>query len=214
MKAWKLRNILTMFLVAVWLNAIAVPASAKTFPTSAKTLVVHLNGDGVFIPPEDVPMPELLDGLDVTACFEVGMFNLATKRRMGTGVACIADVDLDEQTGAVSLTDTVFFIFQDGLIASQDRIEVRPAGVGVGGQPSGVGQNKTHITGGFPDEDNIVGGTGIYKNVVGKVRLSGASNMSGMSNPVPELELDCIFVIDFEPDPIDSPPPPPPPAPY
>ena len=65
-------------------------------------------------------------------------------------------------------------------------------------QPVLTGSTEyTHITGAVPSPyvNNVIYGDGKFKKAVGSVRLSGAVNMSALSEGL--IFFDCVFVIDI-----------------
>jgi hypothetical protein len=159
-----------------------------------KTMALRFIGDGKFLPIEERP---ILEGLDPeiqdvildpdTLCYEVPLERLGNGKIIGTGLDCLSDIQADEETGAITLTDVTVFNIKKKVLVSVSDVTIHP-------NLTDDTENVTHITGSFPDEDNIVYGTKKFDDASGSVRLSGGVNM----NEFPEkIVFDCIFVINF-----------------
>ena len=161
--------------------------AASTAYAGPKTEVVQFLGQGRPVALSDVPDPSLVSGT-LLGCFQVDMFDPRKGKKIGTGFDCLTDVvNPDGQLQEVILTDTAFFVFNNGMVVSQDIVEIRQAP---------LGQGKTHLTGSLPDVDNIIAGTQHFDGASGQVRLSGAVDMSDIGNG--NLGFDCLFVITYD----------------
>lgn len=139
------------------------------------------------IPPTDQGTTEAL-------CFEVNLTDVQQDDRViGTAFDCLADFTLDADGNGLSLTDTVIFQFPDGTLVSRARVTIQ--GISDGSP------DFTHITGAIPPQDavNTLLGTGGFTNKQGRVRLSGAVNLSRFGEDPPVIDFDCLLVIRLEP---------------
>lgn len=129
-----------------------------------------------------------LDPLDAT-CFEMDLVDAKTGNVIGRGSDCLSDIAPSGDGGGLMMTATTFFYFPGGNLVSQGRVTVQPVLTG--------STEYTHITGAVPSPyvNNVIYGDGKFKKAVGSVRLSGAVNMSALSEGL--IFFDCVFVIDI-----------------
>lgn len=168
-------------------------------PTQAneRSIVISLEGTGV---PVDATTLDLFDQLppqvqdniiNSAACFEIPMYNLSNKKRLGTGIDCLAHFNFtDETIPELTLTDTVILQFHSGTLVATADVTVQQ---NLTGDPT-----VTHLTGAFPVEDNIdfaSGRFGYYDG--GTVRLSGGVDMAAFVASGDPIGFNCIFVINF-----------------
>ena len=112
-------------------------------------------------------------------------------RVIGTATDYLGDIT--PVGDAIDLEGTTVFNFPGGTLISRGQTTVQPLTTSA---PSPV----THTTGAipFPSTNNILGGTGIFNDVTGTVRLSGAVNLSEFSGEGTPIGFDCLFVIQFD----------------
>jgi hypothetical protein len=122
-------------------------------------------------------------------CFTAPLFEFRDGQleRVGTMTNTLADVR--EVGDGLALTGTSFFHLPEGELVSRGTTTVQPV---TAGSPT-----VTHITGAIPrpGENNVLSGTGAFKDAAASVRISGAVNMSNFDNG--EITFDCIFVVTF-----------------
>lgn len=175
-------------LLALLAVGAGLTVSASLFAQSPaparRNLVVCLRGTAVG-QMRDIP-PIAGTGTSQANCFDVSLVDPATNRVIGTATDCLADIQPFGE--GLVLTGTTFFNFPEGTIVSRGRTTVQPVG-----SPSAA----THITGAIPSagSNDILSGTGAYQNLQGRVRLSGAVNMSRL-NSNNEITFDCLFIIE------------------
>lgn len=161
-----------------------------------RTMALRFIGEGTLLPVEERP---ILEGLDPevqavildpeTLCFEIPLERLGNGKIIGTGIDCLSNIQADEETGAVTLSDVAVFNIKKNVLVSVGDVTIQP---NLTEDP-----NVTHITGSFPTEDNIVYGTKKFEDANGSVRLSGGVDMSQFPNTI---FFDCIFVINLNED--------------
>jgi hypothetical protein len=129
-------------------------------------------------------------------CFRVPMFDVTGSIRRGTGINCLSDqIDYGD---AITVLNTVFFKMPGGVIVSQGRITAQP--VVVPRFNGGIYQGMTHLTGGLPDEGNILKGTKRFKRWKGRVRSSGFVDLSEYGSG--KIRMDNIYVIQLRKRPL------------
>jgi len=121
------------------------------------------------------------------ACHEMDVIDPASKLRLGRGIDCLANITPD-QNGGLTLTGVSIFILPGGTIISKGETSLQTFINGLG---SGNG-SRSHITGGFPTNDNVIATTGDFADMTGKARLSGMVRAGGE-----KMMFDCLFVIDL-----------------
>ena len=161
-----------------------------------RTMTLRFIGEGTFLPVEERP---ILEGLDPevqdvildpeTLCFEIPLERLSNGKIIGTGIDCLSNIQADEETGAVTLSDVAVFNIKKNVLVSVGDVTIQP---NLTEDP-----NVTHITGSFPTEDNIVYGTKKFEDASGTIRLSGGVDMSQFPDTI---FFDCIFVINLHED--------------
>ncbi len=178
-----------LFTVALFTGAFAVITAVNPLKAGekedGKNLVLNLKGTAVGV---TRPIPPI-DGTQTSSatCFDVQLIDPESGRVIGKGTDCLADIV--PHGNGLALTATTYFQLPGGTIVTRGRTTVQPV---LEGSPS-----MTHITGGIPSDNNILFGTGRYKGITGRARLSGAVNLSQLMSSN-EITFDCLFVI--EPD--------------
>ncbi len=133
------------------------------------------------------------DGVaDPAICVDVDLADARTGHVIGTGTECLSEADLDGQ-GAKPIATTTFN-FPGGTLVQRGKLTAQP----VLWEPqfnSDVDPKVQLVTGAFPAPgvNNVLSGTGRFKNAMGRVRLSGAAG----DNPDGTTTLNCIFVIEL-----------------
>ncbi len=122
--------------------------------------------------------------LDGFGCFELDLVDPSSGVVVGVGVDCLAP---DGQDDGVIVEAFSFFILPGGAFASNGMTSVRPFYAGVGD----AGGEFTHMTGSLPDGDNIIAGTGQFKDT-GATRVSGAINLSQFGDGV--ISFNCLWI--------------------
>ena len=96
-----------------------------------------------------------------------------------------------DECGGLQVTATTVFQFNDAnSLFVTGETSVQPITFG--------SPDVTHVTGAIPgtNEENVEGGTGVYADATGSVRLSGAVNMANMESKG-EATFDCLWVMDI-----------------
>ena len=153
-----------------------------------KPLVVQLSGTATGVP-GTVPDIDGDGNDDLANCFTVDLIDISKDKVVGSAVDCLAEVT--EVGDGLALVGTTYFNFNNGQLVSRGLTTVQPVTHGSPG--------TTHITGAIPPatgSNDILSGTGAYKNASGSVRLSGAVNMANIDKN--EIAFDCLFVITLD----------------
>ena len=169
---------LSVLAVAIGLAFFAFGSSGAEAKEADPDIIVILRGAGVPVAtPADV----------VGTCLETDLFDASTNRLIGTGIDCL---DFAEVDGAsFSINRTTVFNFPEGRLVASGLTTVVPIF-------GGSSPDFTHVVGDVDDAtDNIVSGTGRFKNATGNVRLSGIVNLSSFPTTI---GFNCIFVIDLD----------------
>ena len=120
-------------------------------------------------------------------CLETDLYDAQTNRIIGTGLDCLNI--LDGGDAGISIDRTTIFNFPQGRLVARGLTTVVPI---FGSSSPGF----THVVGDVDDAtDNIVSGTGRFKNASGNVRLSGIVNLADLPTT---LRFNCVFVIDMD----------------
>ncbi len=175
------KNLFAAYLIA-WLTIAGTAPAAH----ADNSIVVVIKGAAKGM---TYPIPITNQGTVQGNCFTVPLLDLRTDKEIGTALECMSDVYTSN--GGFATTATTYFHFAEGILVSRLRATAQPI---IEGSPL-----MTHITGGIPapGDNQILYGTGKFKNAKGAVRLSGAVNMSNFGNN--EIIFDCIFVINLQP---------------
>jgi hypothetical protein len=130
-----------------------------------------------------------LDESQTLPCFDVPLVDLTTGEIMGMGTDCLSVAGPDDCGGLQVTATTVFQFDPDNSLTATGETSVQPTTFG--------SPDATHITGAIPStgEENIEGGTGVYADATGTVRLSGAVNMANLESKG-EATFDCLWVMD------------------
>ena len=131
-------------------------------------------------------------------CFDVLLENVRTGENIemgGTDCLVILPPEEGDGPGSVRVLGTTLLHFENGTLVAGGATTVQPV---LHGSPG-----YTHITGAVPgaDEMNVMSesGTGAYAGVTGRVRLSGAVDMSGFTAMLgAPITFDCLFVINLD----------------
>ena len=206
-----LKNKTSKLLLALIINFIVtVPAFADSlYP---KGLVVKFFGEGHagLISPTIKSQIDY-SNIDLTGfdCFELPVLDPASGKKLGIGVDCLRGISSagDVHGDGLQLEAITFFFLKNGSVVNHGCTSVRPFFEGIG--DTGV----THMTGSIgstefgsapssnsPTEcssnQGIINGTGIFKDVKGEARLSGAVNLNNAANGI--IKFSCLFVLNFD----------------
>ncbi|GAA0700663.1 hypothetical protein GCM10009104_32120 [Marinobacterium maritimum] len=134
------------------------------------------------------------DSIDDDAiCFDVELVNGKNRQIVGTATDCLSNI---EPSGSgVRLVGTTFFHMPQGTLITRGYTSVKPVG-----HPTTTpsGQPVTHVTGASSDQNAILGGTGVFANREGTVRLSGMVDMTNFTGDEgTPIAFDCLFIIDL-----------------
>ena len=122
-------------------------------------------------------------------CFTVDLFEYVGGKRRLVGTATDALADVKQVGDGLALTGTTFFNLPEGTLVTRGGTTVQPVTIN---SPS-----VTHITGAIPNmgENNVLDGTGAFKDARASLRLAGAVNTSNFANN--QISFDCLFVVTF-----------------
>jgi len=137
---------------------------------NGRTLVLQLKGRDTG---ETRAIPPVANtGTREGNCFDMNLFDVVANRAIGTATRCFADIST--VGSGMALTDTTFFRLPEGTIISRNRTTIQPT---IDNSP-----DVTHIAVAIPDSSTTTllpeAGSGIFKGVMGSVRLAGAMDMS------------------------------------
>lgn len=122
---------------------------------------------------------------DPATCFDVAVHDINTGLRIGDGTDCLSNITTVGD--GLQVIATTYFKLPSGTLISRGTTSVQPT---TGGSPS-----FTHITGAVPEQgvNNVIGGNGAFQGAKGRVRLSGAVNLSQEG----QISFDCLFIADI-----------------
>ncbi len=129
-------------------------------------------------------------------CFAgLKLVDMATNRVVGTGNDCLGRIE--DNNGIINLQGHTYMdFFHDNDVHTlmvQGKVTVAPVAVQT---KSPNGMKVTHITGAASKgRKGVIGGSGIYDDAKGNVRLSGMVNMESFGNGGDNIVFDCIFRI-------------------
>jgi hypothetical protein len=188
---------------------LAFPGMVSASPTKNVALKLFGEGHAGVISPK---IKTLMDnsGIDLTGfdCFELDVLDPVSEIKQGKGVDCLRpiSVDGDIHGEGLQMEAITFFVLKHGMVVNHGCTSVRPFFEGIG--DAGV----THMTGSIgPSEfgvepsanspiectkPGIIYGTGSFKNVKGKARLSGAVNLSRAAEGI--LKFTCLFIVNLD----------------
>ena len=120
-------------------------------------------------------------------CYEADIVDTMNGRIIGAGIDCLENI-LEVGDG-LSADRTTFFDFPEGNLVANGVTSIAPV---TGGSPG-----FTHIVSDIPtpDSNNISYGTKRYAGASGRVRLSGAVDLTGFPSAV---GFNNIFVIGLD----------------
>jgi hypothetical protein len=138
-------------------------------------------------------------------CYVLPLADLESGATIGTGADCLRIFGVEED-GTPGVTDpaispmidaVTFFFLPGGHFTADGMTTVRPFYAGVGD----AGGEVTHLTGSIPASSGpsgIVGGSGEFAGAAGKVRLSGAVNLSNFFSDGNPIFFSCLFVAEMK----------------
>lgn len=142
----------------------------------------------------DCVIPATDRGTVDATCHNHDLIDLKTNKIIGTAVDATADVDAVEN-GFVG-TGTTFFYLKNGSLVVRGRGSIQP--VLVDGSPMIEDRPVTHIAGIFaePGANNVLSGTGVFKNATGTFTLLGALDLANSANG--QQSFHCLYEIELE----------------
>jgi len=161
------------------------------------TKILVLNAKGAAqafpcqIPPTEVGTIEAL-------CFHVPLINLKNGRRVGTLTDAFSDIVVDNRypDGLVATVTSTFEFSSSRNSSLTTRVIGNVQPFMAGSSPS-----MTHLTGFMPEvgENNVISGSGKFKDAKGTARESGAINLANFhGQPGDVIVFDLIWVIELE----------------
>lgn len=169
------------FVLAAAVTGVLV--SQMAFADNDKNLVVALRGTAVA---QQRTIPQTPQGSTTANCFDLALVDVAKNEVIGTATDCLSDFGPDAITG------TTIFHFREGTLTTRGRTTVQPI------SSSALPSPSTHITGSIPvpNTNQVLSGTGKFRDKSATVRLSGAVNLMRLASHN-EITFDCLFVIDL-----------------
>lgn len=171
-------------LCAVTMGSALVGDVSARAPRRDKNLVVGMKGESTgflrTLNTDQGPVDAM--------CFEVDLIDVASGRVIGRGFDCLYNIQQDGS--GLTVTDIAIFEFEGGKIISRGHVGVQPTSLPFPG--------VSHLTGSLPapGSNSILHASGVYAGATGRVRLSGAVDMSRLSEGV--MQFDCLFVIELD----------------
>ncbi|MGI9335928.1 MAG: hypothetical protein ACR2RL_22505 [Gammaproteobacteria bacterium] len=193
-------NHLKTILATVFLAAF-VPISASAFNADRafhvqERIVMHLVGAGRPLTGSEVARLVRVAAragvhMAPEVCFDVPLKNLETGLPLGKGFSCLEQINILGDGSFFTLVETGIFQLRGGKLVVQGELTGGALLNGDNDPSSGI----THVTGSFPTQYNVFG-TGIFKHVTGRSRVSGGLNIVNMEKPI----FNCIFSMDLFPE--------------
>ncbi len=160
------------------------------------TSVLRLKGTGTKRAPSQFEKNAIGVSEDAQ-CFDVSLLDARTGYRVGRGVDCLSEIAIVDVNDAgaprIKLKGTTIYNFGNGSFATEGLTTVQPT---THGSP-----DVTHITGAIPGPDSnqndFIFGSGLYRNIEGNARLSGAVNMSKL-DAEGKITFDCVFILNYD----------------
>ncbi|TDG11369.1 hypothetical protein E2F43_18455 [Seongchinamella unica] len=146
---------------------------------------------------QEVPDPDNPGELMEANCFEFDLFEVKTRRELGTVVDCQTIQDVLGDFEFIRVVTTTTFNLPQGSITTQGLTTVAALQDGWPGVASPVVGPMTHFSAYYGEGSVVIGGTKRFKNATGISRLSGLANLDNMFTGN-ELTADCIFVVDID----------------
>jgi hypothetical protein len=123
-------------------------------------------------------------------CFNVELIDVRQEERLGTATRCFTDVQTVQN--GLAFTETTFLHLPGGQIVARTRMTAQPI--------IGNGSEMTHITGTVPSPfaTNLLAdaGTDKFRNVPGRMRLSGVMNLQNFHDKN-EITFNDIAIVHF-----------------
>ena len=179
---------LLSYIIALFLTFAASVSSANDHRADPRLVVLvegRASGYPSFVPDIDG------DGSDDFGfCFDVNLTDAKTNKVIGTATECVSDLEDDDNPAYATTT----FNFPPGTLVSRGKMNFGLVSWDPGSNPDVAGINV--LSGYFPapDSNNVLSGTGRFRNATGRVRLSGAVQELGNGEAI----LNCIFIIDLD----------------
>ena len=143
------------------------------------------------IPPTD-------QGTTVANCHDHEIIDLKSGEILGMATDATADATMEGT--AIVATGTTTFRLPQGTLIIRNRGVIQPMTPG-GGTPTYERSPVTHIAGIFPDdpdENNVIGGTGIFRNATGNFALLGALDLTNSASG--QAKFHCVYFMDLKLD--------------
>lgn len=123
-------------------------------------------------------------------CFNVELIDVRQEERIGTAMRCFTDVHTTQN--GLAFTETTFLHLPAGKIVARTRMTAQPI--------LDNGAEMTHITGTVPSSfaTNLLtdAGTARFKNLPGRMRLSGVMNLHNFRDKN-EITFNDIAIVHF-----------------
>lgn len=137
-------------------------------------------------------VPETDQGSTLATCHDHEIIDLHTNRVIGT--ATDATTDVTEDGEGLIATGTTFFHLRQGDLVIRGRGTIQPM---LEGEPILNNAHVTHIAGIFPEPDanNVIDGTGLFKDAEGTFSLLGALDLTNMAEG--QSQFHCVYLINL-----------------
>lgn len=146
----------------------------------------------------DCEIPPTDQGTTIASCHDHEIIDLKTGEILG--MATDATADLSQEGSAFVATGTTTFRLPQGTLIIRNRGVIQPMAPG-GGSPTLDRSPVTHIAGIFPndpEENNVIGGTGLFKKAKGNFALLGALDLTNAAGG--QSKFHCVYFIDLKLD--------------
>lgn len=146
----------------------------------------------------DCDIPPTDQGTTIATCHDHEIIDLKTGQILG--MATDATADVSQVGSALVATGTTTFRLPQGTLIIRNSGVIQPMAPG-GGSPTLDRSPVTHIAGIFPndpDENNVVDGTGLFKNATGNFALLGALDLTNAA--AGRSKFHCVYFMDLKLD--------------
>ena len=138
----------------------------------------------------DVPETEI--GSTIANCHDHKVIDLKTNKIIG--IATDATTDVETVGDGLVATGTTFFHLPEGNLVIRGRGTIQPM---LEGEPKLNGAPVTHIAGIFPEdgENNVIDGTGVFRNATGTFGLLGALDLTNAAEG--QAQFNCVYFLNL-----------------
>ncbi len=175
-------------------GSFAETITTDNFYSKNSRLTVHMLGTDIV---EERLVPDIDgDGVDdIARCFDMQLLDVETGRVIGHGADCVAN--LTPVGGGLQIDATYYLNLKRGSLVIRGKNTAQP--VLRETVTTTTGEPYSHSVAASGDWNSALGGSGLYADVVGRLRVSGLmniDNVKGMSDD--SAFLDLILMIELE----------------